>query len=141
MRESGWTCHSVLGLGTHTHGLPALCGRPDLEITLPIHPRHAADVLAGIVEAFRRGPSAGGPLPLGVPVTGYIAGGLPVVFAPAIQGDRSVLRVILPDPCGRLDRAAMDPAYASQWDGTLPARAPLLGRIEPGQEYGWLRAN
>lgn len=141
MRESGWTCHSVLGLGTHTHGLPALCGRPDIEITLPIAPGHAQSVLSGIVASFLRGPGAAGPLPIGVPVAGFLAGGLPVAFAPAIEADRSVLRVILPDPSGCLDPEEMDPAYASQWSGTLPVRSAWLDRVAPGQEYDWLAGN
>tara|TARA_B100000614_G_scaffold262489_2_gene296254 strand:- start:11705 stop:12190 length:486 start_codon:yes stop_codon:yes gene_type:complete len=105
----------------HTHGLTTL-GHTDLQIVLPINPNLAMSIFHTIVGNIKDGqtyePGETYHDVLGDNREGHEGGSMPVAFALASEGaDHPVLRVIIPDEAGCVDREAMDEQYAIQWEG------------------------
>lgn len=106
LKEHGWLIHYVFeteesslnGLANiHTHGLAETFGHMDLQVVLPIAPETIHPVLHGIVHDIKNGkvfhPNER---------SSEVLQGMDVYFAPYTEHDRDVLRLILPDPNGRL---------------------------------------
>jgi hypothetical protein len=113
LRTHGWYAH-VVPENYHTHGIPMSFGHhPDIQVVLPISPDQVHQIVAGVVEKIKEGTVF---VP-GERVAGIIRG-MDVMFVEAMEGNNhAVLRMILPDPNGNLDRQTMDPMYAAQYDG------------------------
>lgn len=101
------------GVEAHTHGVLESFGHPDFQIVSRLPPGAACEILGNLVESVEAGRrfAAG-------ETAAKIIRGLDVGFAEATEGDREVLRVILPDQRGRLARGEIDPEFARQYSGT-----------------------
>ena len=106
MNEHGWIVHYVFeteedslnGLANiHTHGLAENFGHPDIQLVLPIAPETIHPVLHGIVHDIKNGKVFHAN-----ERSSEVLQGMDVYFAPYTEHDREVLRLMLPDPNGRL---------------------------------------
>lgn len=82
----------------HTHGFQETWSHPDLQLVITI----GEGVAHGIFWAFARRVEAGERFEDGQDVEDVIGGGLRVRMRQRIQNGRLVLRVLLPDPEGKL---------------------------------------
>lgn len=123
LTETGWYYHVITGgddtphaFNAHTHGLgDGTPPHPDLQLVLPLPDATVRAVFAAAIDRI----AAGRRFVPGVVVTDLLRS-LPATFARAREGGREVLRVILPDPAGRLGIDGCEPYYARQYDGCLP---------------------
>lgn len=112
-QKHGWIAHLVLpddetGMANyHTHGLAM-----DLQIVLPICPDLAKNLLQAAVDLLKSGTE----LLHGVDYS-RIVDGYSVRFVRAIESGRPVLRMIIPNSDGKLDRDQMAGLFATQWEG------------------------
>jgi len=122
LKKHGWYAHFVpdesfpLGMNIHTHGLlegDLHLHHLDLQIVLPLQPEVAQGVLHAVTAKIKGGKV----FQDGEKYDGILKAGFLVAFAKALEGERIVLRIILPDPDGKIDKAEMDPDYARQYDG------------------------
>jgi hypothetical protein len=116
----GWCGHYVFddvdsptGLNIHTHGLRESYGHPDLQIVLPLSERVAHGIMINLADEVKAGRrfAPGG-------VASGIIEGYDLSFATATECGREVLRVIIPDPDGRLMRGEIGGGYEVQYEGT-----------------------
>lgn len=118
IKKYGWVGDFVsddtmpYGLNIHTHGIAETLNHPDLQIVASIGYATANSVIHHCVGKIKQGM-------VFVPGNHYdeIIKDLPVTFVKAIEDNREVLRVILPDKDGNLDRETN--RLAKQYDGTL----------------------
>lgn len=110
LRTKGWYAHAV-PCNYHTHGLPMSFDHLDIQVTLPIDPAQVHSVVCLVVEMIKEGKKFHS-------FTRYsgILKNMEVTFVGAIESGHSVLRMILPDANGSLDREEMDILYAEQYD-------------------------
>lgn len=114
----GWYSHHVndpevgMGANYHTHGLSDRRDHLDLQLVCPLPMPVSQMLFYNVVtrieagEKFKHGDTAD-----------RIASGFPVKFVDAEEGERSVLRIILPDKEGNLDPDTMNPRFALQYPG------------------------
>ena len=108
-------------IDVHTHGLAESLNHPDLQILLSLDPQTSHHIINGVVDRIREGESFSD----GMVVEGLIKN-FPVKFIDAKEGNRDILRIILPDPNGKLDLDEIDEKYAIQygiekkWDAYKP---------------------
>ena len=104
VEKVGWYIHLVGDypngmINAHTHNLENHVNHPDLQIVLPIDDKSISNIFHNIIgkikdgATFKDGDKANGVLK-----------SMPVAFFAARDGDRDVLRVILPDTDGVIDR-------------------------------------
>lgn len=132
METYGWYAHSVIGdpqaptgVNYHTHGFNESLGHPDLQIVFPVPENVAHAITKTIYDQIQAGSGAAqGPgwgFKDGAETMIPREGGsqYPVRFIKVREGDRQVLRVILPNPEGQLEPKDLaeddNPAYALQW--------------------------
>lgn len=124
MGRYGWFAHVVgadpniaTGYNYHTHGISISLGHPDLQIVLPIHTENCHGIATSIYDQIKGGKSFGDGDSTEIPSKDGAS--FPVRFIKVREGDREVLRVILPNADGELepkDVATNDePEYALQW--------------------------
>lgn len=120
MEREGWYSHYVFpeddhsrAVNCHTHGVRESFGHPDLQLVLPIAPEKASDLLRSFVLEVKKGRY----FKDGQVVDDLLQDGFKVKFVKVDEGGREVLRVILPDPQGNVEKDAMDEAYAAQYQG------------------------
>lgn len=106
---------SPTGVNCHTHGIADRHGHLDFQIVIPLPPEVAMAILNDLGDRARKGERFEAGM-----VSHEILRNMPVTFAYAVECWRRVVRVILPDPQGSVDRDTMDSKYAMQWDGTTP---------------------
>jgi hypothetical protein len=118
MEKHGWYCHMVgedtdspTGFNAHTHGMD-LVGKQDFQIVCPMPGDVANHVLANLVERSKNEELAAGM------ELDKIIGGYKVRLVLAKEGDRQVLRAIMPDKAGRLGADAAPP-FNTQAEGCL----------------------
>jgi len=99
----------------HTHGLKQTFGFPDVQIVINIGQRNAMGILHHIASKYRIAATEniGQPYVPGV-VYADIAT-MPTCFVEATECDRPVLRLVVPDKNGSLDKDTMDPLFAKQY--------------------------
>lgn len=106
LTEHGWYVHYVFetdknefgGLANiHTHGLKENFNHPDIQVVMPIASETVHPVLVGLVEDIKRGETF-----KENERSSKVLRGMDVYFAPFKENGRDVLRLILPDPQGRL---------------------------------------
>jgi len=119
MDEHGWFVHFILGDAetatgscAHTHGLPKTFEHPDLQITCPLPEKTAHNILIQAVELIRHGVK----FINGEDYDSVIGGDLKVRAFQATEGGRSVIRLIMPDKHGNLDKEKMEGPFASQYE-------------------------
>jgi len=116
IEKHGWLIHFVTepdGLGlvnVHTHNIDNFLGHPDFQIVYPLEPNVAGGILHGLVDKikegskFKEGDEANG-----------ILKGMPVGFMAVKEGNRFVLRVILPDTDGVVARGKIAKPFDLQF--------------------------
>lgn len=113
IEKVGWFSHIVpdqTAYNYHTHGLPELLNCPDLQVLLPIDPNKTHSLITSMInEAKEKAISFKAGEKFVVPNFKSATGDLIVLFVKAREGDREVLRVILPDKKGNLGRDAEVP--------------------------------
>jgi hypothetical protein len=146
MERYGWYAHYVFPTGdpavdgdlglepglpkgffnSHTHGFPEKFGVPDVQLVLPLKVELAHGIFWAIHNRY-----AGGPvLAIGVPVERVLEN-FPVILVPAMDKDRAVHRIVLPDPQGRFwDDPDCEPLYKAQVNGV---RAGFIDRADEGR--------
>jgi hypothetical protein len=120
LAKHGWISHYVFddpdtptGINVHSHGVQENFGHPDFQIIIPLATETAWGILANLVDGVK----AGHRFKPGT-TAAWIILGYDVGFADATEGGRDVLRVIIPDPEGRVRRGEMDAEYGRQFEGT-----------------------
>lgn len=122
MRKHGWIAEVVAddfdsptGFNLHTHGLQENYDHPDFQIVVPLPDKVGHTLMITLADRVK----AGERFHAGQKVDGVIegAGGL-VKLIDATECGRPVLRVILPDPRGKLDLGEINDQYARQYDDT-----------------------
>lgn len=115
MTKYGWVADIVMDAdlpNVHTHGLKENYDHPDLQAVAFIDPKIIHGVMCGIVDRIKDGDK----FIAGVDYDGVIKN-FKVRFVDAIENNRPVLRLILPDQHGHLDREAMTDDFDCQYEG------------------------
>lgn len=124
MEQYGWFAHVVVadpniptGYNYHTHGMSVTLGHPDLQIVLPIHEEKCHGIAGTLYDQIKGGASFGDGDEAKIP--NQDGDSFPVRFIKVREGDREVLRVILPNAEGKLEPKDVatddEPEYALQW--------------------------
>lgn len=121
IREYGWVGDFVMGdpnmpygIDAHTHGLLETHNHPDLQIVARLQPGLSNQLLVNCVDKIKEGVK----FEPGVEYEGIVGGGYRVTFAVATEGDREVLRLIVPGKDGKLTKEDIDPQFKAQYDDT-----------------------
>jgi len=113
MKRFGFYSHFTLD-GTHanihTHGIAESFGHPDFQIALNIPQNVAMSIFHGMVKEIKEGKK------YTTNVDYSEIANLPVRFINATECGRPVLRLIIPDRAGTLDKDTMDPVFARQYE-------------------------
>lgn len=127
IREYGWFAHlitetdeqSPTGFNAHTHGMPRNLKHDDFQIVIPLPPRLLMQVLHRLASMIKEGVN----FEVGKKYRLWPDESEPmhIEFAYAVESDRPVLRVILPDKQYRTAKEEMDEPYRKQWEGTTTA--------------------
>lgn len=127
LKEYGFFCHLVMddpdspyGANFHTHGLPEI-GHPDIQIVLPLPPQVYGGIIHGVYDFIK----AGNKLELERAYDNFLEN-MNVQFVWAVENDRDVLRMILPDKKGETMKELMN-CNMEQWEGTYPK--PEIGKL------------
>ena len=120
LESQGWFSHFVLPtddkqtwVNYHTHGLPEHYAHPDFQLVLPLDRKILHTLAATLVDHVKKGERFVG----GARVSGITAK-YDVLLIDAIESKsirRKVLRIILPDKTGSVDRASMTGVFAEQF--------------------------
>jgi hypothetical protein len=109
----GWYSHYVIddpmspnGFNCHTHGVKEVFNHPDFQIVLPMHQGVCSGIFGRLVEKLKGGDSLEGTMD-------DVISMYSVRTIHAKEGDREVLRIIIPDKDGNLDNFE-DDAFAAQ---------------------------
>ena len=109
-------------IDVHTHGLVETHDHPDLQIVLPIDPKTSHSVINNVVAKIEEGQVFSDGM-----VVEDIIQNFSVKFVDAKEGDRDVLRIILPDPQGKIEPDEIDAKYAIQY-GVKPKWTAYKGK-------------
>lgn len=114
LEEVGWIMHVVssdegVRANHHTHGLEDHLGHLDLQIVLNIDPEISRNIFGGIVEEIKKGKTYKSGKHSGV-IESY-----DVQMLEFEESDRTILRIILPDPNGKFpDDEHCEKTYKTQ---------------------------
>jgi uncharacterized protein DUF4262 len=105
--EYGWYAHYVFNdcyapnhYNIHTHGLQELWNHKDLQCCFPIDPQIIMSVFHDLVD---KGIKKGVRFEVGIGYEGFLGGGYIVKFIDAIENERPVLRMLIPDMDGEYE--------------------------------------
>lgn len=132
LRDHGYYVHVVndpnmpMGLNAHTHGI---AHHPDLQIVFAqaiINPQLLMNIFQSVVDLIHKGQTF-----KDGDTSDDVMHDLTVKFVDAKDGDRDVLRLILPDKQNRFERDTMDHPYVHQYDD-LPktVQAIIVNRLK-----------
>lgn len=124
MERFGWFAHVVVadpniatGYNYHTHGMNVTLGHLDLQIVLPLSEKKCHSIAATIYDQVHSGMKFDDGDETKIPRSN--GSNYPVRFIKVREGDREVLRVILPSAEGKLEPKDVadddEPEYALQW--------------------------
>jgi hypothetical protein len=129
MEKYGWYIHVVVddgedntptGMNAHTHGLVKSFDHPDLQWVIPMGQDKVniiASTFHAIVDNYLK---KGIKLQVGEEYSEVIGNSYKVTFAKAKECGREILRIILPDQYGYMQKnEPMDEAFATQYEGTF----------------------
>lgn len=114
-KKFGWYAHFVCDMDNglsnmHTHGLTEKYGHPDLQIVVPLSPECGHGIFWNVVRRIEVGEKF-------EPGTRYdgILQNMKVMFTPARECGRALLRIVLPDKHGNLTEEEMEDHWKLQW--------------------------
>jgi hypothetical protein len=118
LAEYGWfadivedTSETRTGVSLHTHGLSEMVPpHRNLEIVFPLDPKILLPIVAKVVEKIKEGQKFEAGKDYGGFVKGY-----DIRFVEAEECGRPVLRIILPDKDGNLDRESLTGTFEKQY--------------------------
>lgn len=126
MDQYGWYAHVVVadpqtatGFNYHTHGFDKSLGHSDLQVVLPLPNKQCHSIAKTIYDQIKSGKSFRNGDEITIP--NQSGSQFSARFIKVREGDRDVLRVILPGPGGGLEPKHVgddDPEYALQWTVT-----------------------
>lgn len=114
MEKHGWYSHYVMDEGVcnlHTHGIQETFEHPDFQIVIAIPPRTAGSIFWRLANLIKEGKK----FEAGQIAEGIIGNNLKVTFIEVNEGNRRVLRIILPDKNGTLDPLEQESFFAAQY--------------------------
>jgi hypothetical protein len=118
MKRHGWICHFVTddessptGLNLHTHGLQENYQHPDFQIVVLLPEKVGHSILIALADRVKAGEKFQDRQKVDEIIQRF-----PVKLIDAVECGRPVLRVILPDPRGKLDLGEIGDPYARQYD-------------------------
>lgn len=101
---------SPTNFNAHTHGLQAFGDHLDFQLVVPLPPDTAHGIICTLVERVKSGERF---------VSGQnideVIQGFEIKLIEASEDDRRVLRIILPDPKGKLEPNEIDEKYSVQY--------------------------
>lgn len=104
MLTTGWYAHCVpnsdktpYGFNYHTHGMERSFQHKNIQIVLPIDFQVAHSLATAIINEVKKGKK----FEAGVEYEGIMANGFKVKFVDAIESQRPVLRLLIPDKNGK----------------------------------------
>ena len=117
----GWYSHFVIGengsqgwVNYHTHGLAEHYGHLDFQLVLPIEPSSLHDLAARLVKRVKKGERFVAGMRVRRILKNYDV--LLVKMNETRRIDRPVLRVILPDKDGNLNKSTANGIFAAQFE-------------------------
>lgn len=121
----GWYAHFVGGeqsVNYHTHGLFDKFNHPDLQIVFPLDPKIAMQLFWNCTHHIEAGKRF-----MPWDTVDQVVARYNVKFIPVWEesSERHVLRIILPDAQGRLDRSNIEGGFAIQYDDIEEAKLPV----------------
>lgn len=102
---------SPTGFNTHTHGLQSFDDHLDFQIVFPLPANVAHGVISNIAKRVKEGER----FLSGQYVSEVVGGGLDVKLIEALESDRKVLRIILPDSNGNLEPSEINESFSVQY--------------------------
>lgn len=117
LRKHGFYVHFIVeGLSNgmadiHTHGIRESFGHAEFQLTVNVGDRNALAIFHALVDRVR----AGEVFRTGVDYKD-IARGYKTRFIDATEGGRPVLRLVVPDVSGNLEKETMDLQFAKQYE-------------------------
>lgn len=117
LEKYGWLAHCVRNdpdtpyhFNYHTHGLDVSQKHKNFQVCIPIEPEIIHNIIWNLIDSIRNGKSyEAGDTAWGI-IDNY-----PITFIDAKENGRDVLRVILPDPAGCLDKNEIEDLYKMQF--------------------------
>jgi hypothetical protein len=124
----GWYTHLVpqdqsdntpTGFNAHTHYISKFLNHPDFQIVFPLRGELLMAIFHVLADRIKKGET----FEPGKTYNLYLdkRERVEVRFAHAVECNRPVLRIILPDPSYETDREKMAEPYRRQWEGVLDA--------------------
>ncbi|SEN50448.1 DUF4262 domain-containing protein [Lihuaxuella thermophila] len=115
LEKYGWYIHYQTDgnrIDAHTHGLSENFNHPDLQIVLPISHEAVQGIFRELVDQIKEGKV----FEEGKRYDAMIGGKYQVEFIKVPESGREVLRILFPDPKGKLpSEEDCDPMYRRQW--------------------------
>jgi hypothetical protein len=119
MEKIGWYAHFVhdepetpFHINYHTHGLTHTFKHPDLQACIPINFEVLHSIVCSIVKQIKEGKK----FKAGDKVLDILQNDFPITFMESKECGRDVLRVIFPDPSGRLAKEDIEEPYDKQYE-------------------------
>ena len=116
LKTNGWFAHYVFDeegrVNCHTHGLKESLNHPDLQIIFPLDRESGSIIHSNAVKIIKGGVS----FTAGVRYNGIVTG-REVTFAKAHEGEREILRMIIPGEDLVLEKGKMG-EFDFQWEDT-----------------------
>lgn len=101
---------SPTNFNAHTHGMQAFDNHPDFQIIIPLSLKSAHSILCTVADRVKSGERF---------VSGQkldkIVRGFEIKLVEAPEDDRKVLRIVLPDPDGKLEPEEINEQYSAQY--------------------------
>lgn len=124
MKAEGWIievisdtkdskCATGTGRDAHTHGIEEKFGHMDLQCVLPINADLVGDIFHRIVKMIKEGTK----FESGKCYGDIVNNKYKIRFLTAMEGDREVLRIIIPDKNGKLHKELMEEKFRVQFNG------------------------
>ncbi len=128
IEEYGYMVHMVYddpdtgGANLHSHGITRI-NCPDLQIVVGLPP----NILSPLFNDYYEMMKSGQKIEIGKNYDEFLHG-YSVQFIWAVEQNRDVLRMILPDKQGNLDKEKMDDKFSFQWKDT--STKPTIGNLK-----------
>lgn len=112
----GWYVHLIPStvnkdiMDIHTHGIKESFGHDDFQIVAPLPDITAQSIFASFIDRIKAGEKF-----VNNQIVSKIIGGYEVKLVNAIESDRIVLRIILPDKYGKLDIVSIESPFHLQY--------------------------